>query len=103
MRHETDDSNRDALDALAARASAEPWFLGSVLAAYQRRHGLDDAGLAAVLGCDAAVLTDVRLCRRPGVAEPDRTTEEDIAAIAGRFGIDAAALRQVVEETEAKT
>jgi hypothetical protein len=34
-------------DALAARAAAEPFFLASALAAYQQRHGLHDAALAA--------------------------------------------------------
>jgi hypothetical protein len=38
------------------------------LAAHQRRHGLDDAGLAAELGCALDVLTAPHLCRRPGVA-----------------------------------
>jgi hypothetical protein len=65
---------------LAARVSREPFFLGSALAAYQRRHGLDDAGLAALLGCDVAALTDLRLCRRPGTAGPGRT-EEDVGYV----------------------
>jgi hypothetical protein len=30
----------------AARASRDPWFFGYALAAYQQRHGLDDAALA---------------------------------------------------------
>jgi hypothetical protein len=57
----------------------DPFFLGSALAAYQRRHGLDDDGLAAVLGCAPDVLTQLRLCRRPGAAEPGRTAERDVA------------------------
>jgi hypothetical protein len=40
----------------------------------------------------------LRLCRRPGAAEPGRTVGEDVADIAARFGLDAAALRRVVEE-----
>jgi hypothetical protein len=36
----------DDLRRLAERACAYPWFLGYVLAAYQRRRGLDDAALA---------------------------------------------------------
>jgi hypothetical protein len=77
---------------------SDPYFLAPVLAAYQRRHALDDAALAALLGCDPAVLTQFCLCRRPGAAEPSRPTEADMAAIAERFGLDAAALRGIVEE-----
>jgi hypothetical protein len=85
---------------LAARASADPWFLGWCLAAYQRRHGLDDAALAEELGAhDTAVLVALRLCRRPGTAQPDRTTEEDVREIARRFAVDPAALARIVKET----
>jgi hypothetical protein len=76
----------------------DPHFLASVLAAYQRRHGLDDNALAALLGCNVAVLTPLRLCRRPGAAEPSWTWEPDVAEIARRFGLDAAALGRVDEE-----
>jgi len=79
MSDPTNESGPDPLDALAARVSADPFFLGSALAAYQRRHGLDDDGLAAVLGCAPDVLTQLRLCRRPGAAEPGRTAERDVA------------------------
>jgi hypothetical protein len=83
----------DSLEALAARASRDPWFLAFALAAYQERHALDNAALARELGCnDAAVLTLLHLCRRPGTA-PGRTAEENIAEIARRFAIDPAALR----------
>jgi hypothetical protein len=88
---------------LAERASADPWFLGFVLAAYQRRHGLDDAALARELAAnDSAVVVALRLCRRPGTAEPDRTTEDDVEEIARRFGIDAPALARIVEGAEDK-
>jgi hypothetical protein len=40
----------------------------------------------------------VRYLRRPGAALPSRTAEEDVTEIAARFGLDAAALRRVVEE-----
>jgi hypothetical protein len=80
------------------RVAKDPYHLASVLAAYQQRHGLDDAALAALLGCNPAVLTPLRLCRRPGAGEPSWTWEEDVAEIARRFGLDAAALGRVVEE-----
>jgi hypothetical protein len=82
---------------LAERAAADPWFLGSVLATYQQRHGLDDAALAGELGAnDTAVVVALRLCRRPGIV-PERTAEDDIEEIARRFGVSAAALARVVE------
>ena len=90
----------DDLRHLAERACLDPWFLGHALAAYQRRHGLDDAALARLLGThDTAVVVALRLCRRPG-NEPGRTTEEDVATIAERFAVDAAALAQIVEEAD---
>jgi hypothetical protein len=96
MIHETNDTG--ALEALAARASRDPFFLGSLLAEHQRRHNLDDEALAAALGCTPEVLARLRLCRRPGAAPPSRTAEEDVAKIARHFGIDPAPLRRVVEE-----
>jgi hypothetical protein len=62
---------------------------------------LEDARLAALLDCTVAVLTHLRLCRRPGAAAPERTAEQDIADIAGRFAIDAEALRRIVTEAVA--
>jgi hypothetical protein len=35
----------------------DPYVLASVLAAYQRRHGVDDPALAALHGCNVAALT----------------------------------------------
>jgi hypothetical protein len=71
----------DLLEALAARAPSDPWFLGFALAAYQKRHALTDAELAWEPGCnDAAVLTLLRLCRRPGVA-PGRTARQRVRPI----------------------
>jgi hypothetical protein len=48
----------------------------------------------------SAVLTPLRLCRRPGAAEPSWTSEADVAKIARRFGLDAVALGRVVEEAD---
>ena len=44
------------------------------------------------------MLTQLRLCRRPGAALPSRTAAEDMVEIAACIGLDAAALRRVVEE-----
>jgi hypothetical protein len=95
MSDNTDDPG--ALSRLADRAAADPFFLGWALAAYQRRHGLDDAALAVLLGCAPAALASVRLCRRPG-ASADRSADEDLADITRAFGIDPEALRRVLDE-----
>ena len=53
-------------------------------------------------GYDANRLRRRRLYRRPGAAAPDRTAEEDIADIARRFGLEAAALARVVERASGR-
>jgi hypothetical protein len=89
------EQQKTALNRLAARLASDPFFLASALAAYQQRHGLDDAGLATRLGCHVVTLTNLRLCRRPGAE-----IQEEVARIAERFGLDAAALGRVVDEME---
>ena len=61
------------------RARREPGFLGAALAEYQVRLGLDDAALAAELGCAEEHLADLALCRPPR-AERFRADLEEIAA-----------------------
>ena len=85
----------DPLEALAARAEGEPFFLAAVLAAYARSEGLDHAGLAAALGCPLNQLAMLRLCRAPRTDPPGFW--EDITAIAGRFGIDPLCLAEAVK------
>ena len=60
------------LDRMAQRAEADPFFLASLLALYAGSEQLDDAGLAAALGCPVETLTDVRLCRAPRPQEMPR-------------------------------
>src|SRR5215216_1154759 len=74
------------------RARREPGFLGAVLAEYQARLGLDDAALAAELGCAEAHLADLALCRPPR-AERFRA---DLEQIAGRLGLDPLPLARVL-------
>jgi hypothetical protein len=92
-------NDKPALDHLARRVAGDDWYLSTVLTAYQNRHRLDDAALAALLGVTVRALTGLLLCRRPGTAASYQTAEEDITDIAGLFGIDPAALRRVVCET----
>lgn len=83
-----------ALDHLAARVATDPLFLANALAEYARSAELDDAGLAAALGCPAADLTRLRLCGAPRTdADQFRA---DVAAIAGRFGIAPTKLAEAV-------
>jgi hypothetical protein len=89
-------SDPDPLDDLAARVADDPSFLASALTAYQRRHGLTDLALAALLHADPSALTLLGLCRAP---RPGEEFDKDIGEIAGHFGCDAAALRTLLEET----
>jgi hypothetical protein len=66
-----DDTATGPRHALARRASTDPFFLGHALAGFAARNGLDDDALAAALGCPAAVLPSLYVCRRPGAAQPD--------------------------------
>src|SRR5947208_1648106 len=53
------------LDAVAARATTEPFFLGYHLSQAAERHGWTGADLARELGCTVEALTMLRLCRAP--------------------------------------
>lgn len=89
----------ERLDHLARRVGRDPFFLASALAAYAHSERLDDHGLARVLGCPPATLTPLRLCRRPR-PEP-AAFRADVERIAGHFGLDPAALAQLVRRADA--
>jgi hypothetical protein len=86
---------RDPLELLAKRAEQEPYFLAAVLAAYAHSEGLNDAGLAAALGCLREELTMVRLCRAPRTEPPEFWA--DVTAVATRFGMDRQRLAEAVK------
>lgn len=88
-----------SLEALARRVQDDPDFLASALADYARSEGLDDAELAARLGCDVRQLSMLRLCRRPR-PEPDRL-QRDVARIAAAFTLDETALLEAVRRADA--
>jgi hypothetical protein len=88
-----------ALDALAKRVEGDPFFLAALLKVYAASEHLDDAGLAAALGCRPDALTGLRLCRAPR-AEP-RDFRADVARIADYFGLDEARLLAVLRRAEA--
>src|SRR5437588_2130302 len=53
------------LSNIARQAASRPDLVASELSNYQLEDGLDDAGLAAQLGCSVDVLTRLRLCTLP--------------------------------------
>lgn len=69
-------------------------LIAGALAAYARRAGLEDAGLAAVLRCDVAALARVKLCRLPRAEQ----RAGDLLLIAERFGCDATALGNALDQ-----
>jgi hypothetical protein len=83
----------DALDHLARRAAAHPYFLAHTLAAYQAAHNLTDAELARDLGCTPESLTMVRLCRAPREGDDEA---EHARCVAERFGCDPVRLAEAV-------
>jgi hypothetical protein len=85
----------EPLEALAARAADEPFFLAWLLAACAYSEGWNDASLAAALGCPREELVMLRLCRAPRT-EP-KEFWEDIASIAERFGLVPERLTDIVK------
>jgi hypothetical protein len=94
------DSESGGLLARAAtRAEREPFFLASALAAYRALSGLDDAALAAELGCAESALARLALCRRPRGDSP--MFREDVTRIAAATGADAARLARLLRAADA--
>lgn len=85
----------DPMEHLAARAEREPFFLAALLAAFARSEALDDAGLAAALGCRQEDLRMIRLCRAPR-SDP-RDFWDDVCRVAERFGLDPRRLAEAVK------
>jgi hypothetical protein len=68
----------------AKTAEMRPFFVASALATYRTLKQIDDATLAAELGCTAIGLSRLALCRRPeGIGAMFRTEVEQIAEHAG--------------------
>ncbi len=84
---------------LAGHAESRPTFLAAAMADYSRSTGLDNAGLAAALGCDLDTLVLLHLCLRPR-AEPD-FFRSDIEQIATRFKVSADLLASIVRRSDA--
>src|SRR5262245_50490972 len=84
----------DPLQSLARHVEDDPFFLASLLHLYAQSERLDDAGLAAALGCRAEDLVMIRLCRAPSL-DPEGF-REDVTRVAGRFGADKRKLAEVI-------
>jgi hypothetical protein len=85
------------LESFAHRVESDPFFLACVLRDYARSEGLDDAALAAALGCNLETLTMVRLCRAPA----DYRFKEDIDQVVARFGLNHGVLVEAVRRGQA--
>jgi hypothetical protein len=85
----------DPFQALAARAEDKPFFMAWLLAAYAQSEGLDDAGLAAALGCSREEVVMLRLCRAPRTDPAEFW--DDVVCIAERFGLSPERLAEAVK------
>jgi hypothetical protein len=74
--------------ALARLAARRGVLLAAVLEGYQVQQHLDDAALAAQIGCSPEGLTHLKLCEAP---RPERF-DEDVAQVAAHVGADPAKL-----------
>lgn len=86
---------------LAEKASADDFFLGRRLAAFAAREQLSEEALAARLGCAVEALAQVRLCRAPRV-DTSAAFRADVAAIAGKFGLNFPALAEAAKAVPAE-
>ena len=82
------------LERLARRVQSDSFFLAAPLARYAGSEQLDDAALAARLGCDLDTLTHLRLCRNPEPMAPHFW--KDVACIATRYRLDPDRLAEIV-------
>ncbi len=81
----------------AAHAAARhPFLVAPALTAYRHRHALDQATLAAWLGCAVVQLHGLALCRRPRPTTPTFATE--VQALAAFIGCDATRLAALLQE-----
>jgi hypothetical protein len=83
----------------AQRAAARPAFLAASLLPYAQAEGLDDAALAARLGCAPDALARLLLCRQPR-PEP-AAFRADVARLADAFALDPVQLASVLRTAAA--
>lgn len=81
---------------LATQASADPAYLGWVLARFQEAEGVSSAALAVRLRADPVSLRDLALCLRPR----QEAFAADVRAIAERFAVDDTSLAMLIRHIE---
>lgn len=81
----------------ARRSHTNPWVIAWALARYRRRHGLDEAALAAWLGLPEVQLVQLALCGRPELRSPRFAAQ--VARIASATGCNAERLAALLTET----
>lgn len=86
------------LDEMAERSRHEPFFFGCLLEQYAVAEGLDDAALAAKLGCEVADLRRLRLCRAP--RDDQAGSREDVRRVAEALELDEGKLTHVVRRAK---
>lgn len=89
-----------SLARLAQQARERQTLLAGLLFAYQEQEELDESGLAAFLGCDAAGLPRLALCRRPHSQTP--AFRADIERIAQYAGANPLQLVKLIRAVEAR-
>ena len=94
-----DRDNNSVLARAAARAEGDPFFLAAALAAYRADAELDNAALAAELGCAESALPRLSLCRWPRGDSP--MFREDVNRIAAYTGVNAARLARLLRAVDA--
>ena len=93
------DKPAESLARAARRAGAQPFFLASILQAYQLTNSLDDLAFAELLGCTLNDLPRLGLCRRP-IADAS-TFATDIAHLEARFHLNGDQLAAVIRQIDA--
>lgn len=90
---------KSELQFAADRASADAFFLGHEIRAYQDCFGVTEEQVRKMLGCSAEDLARLCLCRRPDSSAA--TFVADIQQIADYAKIDALPLVRIIREVEA--
>ena len=81
----------------ADRAAQRPPFLGWVLSQYVSSQGMSQTALTAELRCGETAVWRLALCLKP---RPNRFAE-DVAMIASKVVVDAAALARIIRHVQA--
>src|SRR5439155_5495036 len=81
------------------RARQNTFLLGRTLSEYEQANGLNDAALAAKLGCTREALSRLALCRCPDDRDP--SFAKDVQAIASFAPCSANALIGIVRQVRA--